>query len=509
MNLDGLEGFNEIRSPVYRTAVKLQHLQKHLCMDTVVLMVYLQWTRWFWWFISSGHGGVDGLSPVDTVVLVALPQRQEVSLDRQEVTRALNRMFRSVGQEVLGHVTLEETCSMMFGINDRSGSGFISSASLQTSLIALSAETLHRKYTALIGVAVQRGSASISRSGLRALLQDLSQVPAALQEDGAFGQVEAAVSSCFEGVRTGSRQLIGGRHGDTASGEHVLSWLRGEPPLLLWLPTLHRLSVSQDVRHDVRCHTCKTRPFTGLRYRCMKCVNVHLCQSCYLKEKHSRRHNTHHPVLEFCTQPTWRESLSSLARSARYTLLPRRQTQREAGRRRGLEWAEPQDSAPPPSEDSVSQNASVHPPTSSKALQTEEEPTQLKASVLLTEVRNLQRDKWLMEQQLQVWRLTVQSEQGVLEDRCSEMEVTMATLRENNLHLQCKLTQAVTNMETQQHANNTENMQTRATTENTLTPDNMLNMENTLTRGTTENTLTPDNMLNMDNTLTRGPRRTR
>ncbi|KAK1876274.1 Dystrotelin [Dissostichus eleginoides] len=343
-------------------------------------------------------------------------------------------MFRSVGQEVLGHVTLEETCSMMFGINDRSGSGFISSASLQTSLIALSAETLHRKYTALIGVAVQRGSASISRSGLRALLQDLSQVPAALQEDGAFGQVEAAVSSCFEGVRTGSRQLIGGRHGDTASGEHVLSWLRGEPPLLLWLPTLHRLSVSQDVRHDVRCHTCKTRPFTGLRYR---------------------------------------------SRSARYTLLPRRQTQREAGRRRGLEWAEPQDSAPPPSEDSVSQNASVHPPTSSKALQTEEEPTQSETC-----------------------RET--NEQGVLEDRCSEMEVTMATLRENNLHLQCKLTQAVTNMETQQHANNTENMQTRATTENTLTPDNMLNMENTLTRGTTENTLTPDNMLNMDNTLTRG-----
>ncbi|KAK1876315.1 Dystrotelin [Dissostichus eleginoides] len=350
MNLDGLEGFNEIRSPVYRTAVKLQHLQKHLCMDTVVLMVisrghggvdglsrdtvvlmvYLQRTR--------GHSGVDGLSPVDTVfcqhVTKALPQRQEVSLDRQEVTRALNRMFRSVGQEVLGHVTLEETCSMMFGINDRSGSGFISSASLQTSLIALSAETLHRKYTALIGVAVQRGSASISRSGLRALLQDLSQVPAALQEDGAFGQVEAA-----------RRTRV------------VMA--TGEPPLLLWLPTLHRLSVSQDVRHDVRCHTCKTRPFTGLRYR------SHL------------------------------EGVSVLVSTQRSLHAVATETDPERGRQEaGPGWAEPQDSAPPPSEDSVSQNASVHPPTSSKALQTEEEPTQLKASVLLTEVRNLQRDKW-------------------------------------------------------------------------------------------------------------------
>ncbi|XP_063734256.1 dystrotelin-like [Eleginops maclovinus] len=303
-------------------------------------------------------------------------------------------MFRSVGQEVPGHVTLEETCSLMFLINDRSGSGFISSASLQTSLIALSAETLHRKYTALVGVA-QRGSGFVSRSGLKALLQDLSQVPAALQEEGSFGDVEAAVSSCFDGVRTGSRLLIGGRHGDTASREHVLSWLRGEPLLLLWLPTLYRLFISQDVRHAVCCHTCKTRPFTGLRYRCMKCVNVHLCQSCYLTDKHTRKHKTHHPVLEFCSQPTWRESLSSLAHSARYTLLPQRQTQRMEDRMQGLEWARPQDSPPPLSEDSVSQDASVHPPIcSSKALQTEEEPPQLKASVLLTEVRNLQRDKW-------------------------------------------------------------------------------------------------------------------
>lgn len=47
----------------------------------------------------------------------------------------------------------------------------------------------------------------------------------------------------------------------------------------------------------------------------------------------------------------------------------------------------------------------------------------------------------LLEQQLQAWRLTVQSEQGILEDRCSEMEVSMETLREHNLSLQGMLTQ--------------------------------------------------------------------
>lgn len=50
----------------------------------------------------------------------------------------------------------------------------------------------------------------------------------------------------------------------------------------------------------------------------------------------------------------------------------------------------------------------------------------------------------LMEQQLQAWRLTVQSEQSILEDRCSEMEVTMETLREHNLRLQSTLTQVNT-----------------------------------------------------------------
>lgn len=122
------------------------------------------------------------------------------------------------------------------------------------------------------------------------------------------------------------------------SKEQVLSWLRSEPPLLLWLPTLYRLFISQNIRHSVRCHTCKTTPITGLRwssrtnkkrywwledeltglswtfwpgliklwpgfrYRCMRCVNVHVCQSCFLTEKHTRKHKLHHPVLEFCTQ---------------------------------------------------------------------------------------------------------------------------------------------------------------------------------------------------------------
>ncbi|XP_068586366.1 dystrotelin [Cebidichthys violaceus] len=420
MDLDSIEGLNEIRPPVYRVAMKLLSLQRLSHMDVVSF-------RHITAALHSGGGA---------------KLQQEVGLNRQEVTRTLNRMFHSVSQEVPGHVTVEapeEVCSLMFRLNDRSQSGFISTVSLQTSLIALSAETLLVKYRALVRLS-ENSSGSVSRSGLRSLLQDLSQVPAAVQEDGVFRGVEAAVRSCFNGVLT-----------PTAGEEHVLSWLQSEPRLLLWLPTLYRLSVSQNVHHAVRCHTCKTLPITGLRYRCMKCVNVHLCQSCFLTDRQTRKHKTHHPVIEFCTQPTWRESLSSLAQSARHTLLPRRYTPREAHSRRGLMWVElgeTQDSAPPPS-DASTRLAASHSPSSD-----EDTPTQqLKASILLTEVRNLQRDKWLMDQELQVWKLTVQSEQSILEDRCSEMEVTMETLREHNLRLQHSLTQALNKMEVQHQAN--------------------------------------------------------
>uniref|UniRef100_A0A8C9XWT7 ZZ-type domain-containing protein n=1 Tax=Sander lucioperca TaxID=283035 RepID=A0A8C9XWT7_SANLU len=274
------------------------------------------------------------------------------------------------------------------------------------------------------------------------------------------------MTSCFNEVATA-----------TASVGHVMSWLQSEPRLLLWLPALYRLSVSQNVQHTVRCHACKTRPITGLRYRCVRCVNIQLCQSCFLTDKHK----THHPVKELHTQPTWRESLSSFVHTARHRLLPRRSRKR-------AEPAEPQDSAPPPSGRDVSHDAtlrdvshdaSLRPAScSSKALQTDDvTPPQMKASVLMTEVRNLQRDRWLMEQQLQAFRLTVQSEQGILEDRCSDMEVTMETLREHNLRLQRTLSQALNKMEAQHHADNTlqsantvTTVTTAATERETFTP---------------------------------------
>uniref|UniRef100_A0A3B5PYL9 Dystrotelin n=1 Tax=Xiphophorus maculatus TaxID=8083 RepID=A0A3B5PYL9_XIPMA len=295
------------------------------------------------------------------------------------------------------------------------------------------------------------GSGSVTRSALSSLLQDLSKVPAAVQEQEVFGSVEAAVTSCFN---QGGAPAV--------SQSHLLSWLKSEPQLLLWLPTLYRLSASQKVSHAVRCHTCKAFPIAGLRYRCRKCVNVQVCQDCFLDGRQTRKHKTHHPVVEFCTQPTWRESLSSLVHNARHALLPRRHTHREADRTSVLTWAE----APPTSDAATLPAASARssscdeeeardaavqaspPLSSSKSLQTDEAPPPQQVRPLQVSLTGLNWSHRLLEQQLGAWRLTVQSDQGILEDRCSEMEITMATMRQHNERLQDMLNQvAVTGKE--------------------------------------------------------------
>ncbi|XP_074520523.1 dystrotelin isoform X2 [Halichoeres trimaculatus] len=435
MNLESLEALNEIRPSVYRASMKLLSLQK-LC-------------------------GLDNVSIEHVTAAFQSVASGNQELNRQEVTNVLNTMFHLGSQEVEGHVTLassEETCRLMFHLYERSEGqvGSVCAASVQTALTALSNDTLINKYRELVKAA-EDGSGSVNRSGLRCLLQDLGQVLAAVQEEGVFGGVEAAVKSCFNGVLT-----------PAAGKAHVLSWLQSEPYLLLWLPTLYRLCVSQKVSHAVRCHTCKTIPITGLRYRCMKCVNVHVCQTCFLTNRHTKKHKTHHPVLEFCTQPTWKESWSSLVNNARRALLPRRSTRRGSDSPRALTW-DTLNRDPPPSDASTQVVTSTANQSSSQSVDssndaseqlpscsnTPKETQQEEASALLSEVRNLQRDKWLLEQQLQAWRLTIQSDHSILEDRCADMEGIMERLKEQNLYLQGMLTQALNKMETQQHANYT------------------------------------------------------
>ncbi|KAG6939044.1 dystrotelin, partial [Chelydra serpentina] len=198
-------------------------------------------------------------------------------------------------------------------------------------LIALSGDSLLTKYKALFQLYADpngRGTL-ITRSAMRSLLTDLHQIPAIVGESCAPSCVEIAIRSCFHGVL------------NSAIGEEqFLSWLRSEPGLLLWLPTCYRLSATEMVMHHVRCRICKNFPITGLRYRCLKCLNFDLCQVCFFTDRQSKPHKRSHPVMEYCVKMSAKENAKIFFRTVRNNLLQERCRRKEAQRRQTLEMME-------------------------------------------------------------------------------------------------------------------------------------------------------------------------
>ncbi|XP_055070313.2 dystrotelin isoform X1 [Misgurnus anguillicaudatus] len=436
----------------------------------------------------------------------------KVRLSQEDVRQSLQQLFLNISKELSGQEVLEatdQTTRLLFKLFDREQTGAILLRSVEVALIALSGDSLSAKQRGLLTTYTKRHtvvslfltfrmwnflivgtnilwaehfihglvvcacvfpalfrltesyigkhnnvSGTISQTGLRILLKDLSQVPAVVQENHVFGAVETAVASCFKGVV-----------GASVTEEHFIGWLQSEPCLLLWLSTLYRLSMSETVQHRVRCHACKAFPIIGLRYRCLKCLNTHLCQNCFLTERRSRKHKPSHPVLEYCTQPSWRESVASLASSARHALLPRHRTRRDAERTqralRADSSAELQYIPSPSVHRSVVVNDTQETSGSdtdltastpvltveSKCLQTEDTETAQKETAILQKdlsvtqkaMKDMQRDKWLLEKEFQVWRVAAQSEHDSLEDKCTELKTMMEALSQHNHHLEEEL----------------------------------------------------------------------
>ncbi|KAJ8389786.1 hypothetical protein AAFF_G00114920 [Aldrovandia affinis] len=460
MDLDVIEGLNEVVPAVYRAAFKLRSLQNLCQMHSVTLSAIGPALRSLG--VAVGPGG--GIAEAD-------------------VGRSLEQLFQGVSEELPGQLqpgAAEHTCRLLFKVFDRKRTGSISLQSVEAALIALSGDTLSAKHTALFRLAERcsgrqgRESGTVSRSGLRTVLDDLSQVPAVVQESQVFGPVESAVRTCFQGVISAG-----------VSEEVFLRWLRSEPRLLLWLSTLYRISASEAVIHRVRCHVCKAFPITGLRYRCLKCLNLHLCQTCFLTHKRSRRHKPSHPMMEHCTQPSFRESLTSLAHSARHNLLRRREAERRSALCKHTPAGTPHSAtsqttprqtqatpphpslqyeatpphpvseyeatpphpaseyeATPPHPASEYEATPTEPRLESKAMQTDTalQPQRKKdPSHTRMAVRDLRRDKWQLEKQLQVWRVAAQTEHSSLEDKCCHLEATVEVLTRHNQNLQDEL----------------------------------------------------------------------
>ncbi|XP_067404869.1 dystrotelin [Emydura macquarii macquarii] len=312
MDPDQQDALNDIQNSVYRTALKLCSVQ------TVCQL------------------GLTDVSLIQHILPSHQCQRKKQnSLTTQQLLQLLKELFQNVRLDKPGQVDArapELTLNLLTTIYDRTETGFIKTRSAAAALIALSGDSLLTKYKAFFQLYADpdgRGTL-ITRSAMRSLLTDLHQIPAVVGESCALSCVEIAVRSCFHGVL------------NSAIGEETfLAWLRSEPGLLLWLPTCYRLSATEMVTHHVRCSICKNFPITGLRYRCLKCLNFDLCQVCFFTERHRKPHKKSHPVMEYCVQQmSAKENAKIFLRTVRNNLLQERCRRKEAQRRQMLEMME-------------------------------------------------------------------------------------------------------------------------------------------------------------------------
>uniref|UniRef100_A0A452VCC8 Dystrotelin n=1 Tax=Ursus maritimus TaxID=29073 RepID=A0A452VCC8_URSMA len=301
------DALNSIENSIYRTAFKLRSVQT-LCqldlMDSSLIQLVL-----------LHHSSCEA---------------RESPLPVQQLSRALQELFQRVGEEKPGQVhprASELTLSLLTTMYDSTGTGLLKLVPAAAALIALSRDSPLTKYRALFQLYAEqnRGGydsrARMTRSVLRNLLTDVQQIPAVVGESRALCSVESATRSCFQGVLS-----------PTIKEEKFLSWLQSEPRILLWFPTSYRLSATEMVTHPVRCRICRSFPITGLRCRCLKCLNFDLCQVCFFAGLHGGSPQKVHR----CVQMSAKENTKCLVGTLRSTLLQGRSRRKEPSRRQWL-----------------------------------------------------------------------------------------------------------------------------------------------------------------------------
>ncbi|XP_066544417.1 dystrotelin [Amia ocellicauda] len=127
MDLDTIEGLNEVQHAVYRTAFKLHSLQKLCQLNLVDLLL---------------------LSPVLQDLRRKLGDDCRVSVP--DVVQSLQLLFQRTREEKPGQVetgATDLTATLLFSLFDKNQTGFIPLRSMATALVVFSRDKLSAKYT--------------------------------------------------------------------------------------------------------------------------------------------------------------------------------------------------------------------------------------------------------------------------------------------------------------------------------------------------------------------------
>ncbi|KAK6042688.1 zinc finger, ZZ type [Cooperia oncophora] len=271
-----LSQFNRVKFIAYRTAMKLRALQKRLCLDLVDIPML---EKCFSRLAGLSNEELPGLEGMVTSILPLFEQ--------------LNAKHPQMVRSVALAVDLVPRWNPYRSAFIQNGTGYVCPAApLKTIIFDLVAQD---------GLADQKHIAL--------LLYDLIQIPRLVGEAAAFGgsNVEPSVRSCFETVRLAP----------TIAVTPFLEWLKQEPQSIVWLPVMHRLATAEFAKHQAKCNVCKMFPIIGLRYRCLRCFNLDLCQNCFFSQRTAKKHKLKHPMQEYAVPTTSSEDARDFARMVR------------------------------------------------------------------------------------------------------------------------------------------------------------------------------------------------
>ncbi|KAH9509038.1 hypothetical protein Btru_048865 [Bulinus truncatus] len=284
--MDALMELNKIRFAAYRTGMKLRMLQKKLCLDMVSLQMAVE--------AFDSHG---------------LRGRNDKLIDVGEMIECLNTIFEAAAKEhpqiVNVPLSIDLTLNWILDIYDSVRSGKVRALSFKVGIVLLCQAQLEDKYRYIFRLIADTNAFADQRK-LGLLLHDCMQIPRQLGEIASFGgsNIEPSVRSCFE--KANGRPEI--------EAPHFLEWLKLEPQSLVWLPVLHRLAAAETAKHQAKCNVCKDFPIVGFRYRCLKCFNFDVCQSCFFSGRTSKSHKLTHPMQEYCTTTTSGEDVRDFSK---------------------------------------------------------------------------------------------------------------------------------------------------------------------------------------------------
>uniref|UniRef100_A0A7E4W1D4 Dystrobrevin n=1 Tax=Panagrellus redivivus TaxID=6233 RepID=A0A7E4W1D4_PANRE len=266
-----LQDFDSIRFATYRTACKLRFIQTKTNVHLVDI----------WNMIESFRE--NGLN--------AMAMDNHLKISRLELL--LTSVFHSLNKRLptAQHIDTDKSISMLLsfllGTYDRQGVGRLTVFAVKVAMATMCAGKLVDKLRYIFSQ-ISDSNGIMEYPKFTEYLEYVLALPTAVFEAPTFGFSEVTLQQCF-------------KREEAVTLNHFLDVIMSEacPPCLMWLPLLHRMAAVEHVYHPVVCDSCQVRAFTGFRYKCQRCPNYQLCQSCFWRGQVSKQHKNDHEMKEY------------------------------------------------------------------------------------------------------------------------------------------------------------------------------------------------------------------